>query len=93
MRQLIMMVAFAFIVVGGGAAVTVAQDEDQGTPEVGTPVVCGTPIASPPAVLGASPEGDEIAIAVGTAIVSLDASPGASPMAGDPCTGAPPAVE
>ena len=90
MRQVIMIIALAFIVVGGGAVVTAAQDEDQGTPEVGTPVVCSTPIASPGAVLGASPE----VVAPGeAAITSLDASPNASPVAVDPCTSAPPAVE
>ena len=90
MRQVIMIVAFAFIVVGGGAAVTVAHDEDQGTPEVGTPVDCGTPVDTLRVSPAASPE----VVAPGeAAITSLDASPDASPVAVDPCGSAPPAVE
>ena len=103
MRQLLMMVAFAFIVVGGGAAVTVAQDEDQGTPEVGTPVDCGTPVDTLRISPVASPELEEIEEIVETATPDTDeivevlataaVSPGASPVAVGPCAGAQPPVE
>lgn len=100
MSRIALIVVFVFIVVGGGAVVTAAQYEDQGTPEVGTPADCGTPVdtlrispaASPEleeVVETATPDTDEIVEVLATAV----ASPDASPVAVDPCGGAPASVE
>jgi hypothetical protein len=66
MRRLIVIVAFAFFVVGG-ATISVAQDEaTTDEVEIGAPAICGTPAASPAAtpdleMAAASPD---VAIAV-----------------------------
>ena len=87
MFRMILIVTFV-LVVGSGAVVAAQSGGQQAQTEVeeiGAPDGCGTPVASPPAVLGVSPEVDEVVVAAGTAIVSLHASPEASPMAGDAC--------
>ena len=103
MSRIALIVVFVFIVVGGGAVVTAAQYEDQGTPEVGTPADCGTPVDTLRISPAASPELEEIEEIVETATPDTDeivevlatavASPDASPVAVDPCGGAPPPVE
>ncbi len=103
MSRMILIVAFA-LVVGSGAVVTAAQgDNNPGTPEVGTPADCGTPVDTLNVSPAASPELEEVEEIVETATPDTDdtlevlataaVSPGASPVAVDPCGGAQPSVE
>jgi hypothetical protein len=100
MSRIVLIVAFAFIVVGGGAVVTAAQYEDQGTPEVGTPADCGTPVDTLRVSPAASPELEEIVetatpenAGVAETIATAATTPNASPVAVDPCGGAQAPVE
>jgi hypothetical protein len=80
MFRIILIVAFA-LVVGSGAVVAVAQSggsqAQTEAEEAGAPAGCATP--------GASPEVVEVEVDEVTPVVSLDASPGASPVALDLC--------
>lgn len=80
MRRLIMIVAFASLVVGG-ASISVAQNESQtGSEEIGAPAGCGTPVASPIASPDVVPLAATPGLAEGSPVASPELIP-ASPVA------------
>ena len=93
MRRLIMIVAFACLVVGG-ATISVAQDEaTTDEEEIGAPAICGTPAASPAATPGvatvATPE-DAVAVTPALATGSPVATPASALGCATPEVGTPP---